>query len=64
METNEKQAVYRLGQLDMREAAVQMLLDLAGGTQGDVCTTLIDAAQRVHDLALCETTGGVANGIS
>lgn len=64
METNEKQAVYRLGQLDMREAAVQMLLDLADGTQDIVCATLIDASQRVHDLALCETTGDVTNGSS
>lgn len=62
MNSNEKQAVYRLGQMDMKEAAAQMLLDLADGTQGDVCTTLIDAAQRVRGLAVCETAEGGANG--
>lgn len=54
MDSNEKQAVYRLGQMDMREAAAQMLLDLAGGTQGVVCSTLIDAAQRVRQMQLCD----------
>ena len=54
MDSNERRAVYRLGQMDMREAATVMLLDLADGTQGIVCATLIDAAQRVRDLAVCE----------
>lgn len=49
----DKTAVFRLGQMDMREAAAQMLLDLSDGTQGVVCATLIDAAQRVRDLKLC-----------
>lgn len=50
----EQQAVFRLGQMDMREAAAQMLLDLADGTQGLVCATLVDAAERVRNLQLCE----------
>lgn len=49
-----RQAIYRLGQMDMREAAAQMLLDLADGTRGTTCATLIDAAQRVRQLNLCE----------
>lgn len=47
-------AVFRLGQMDMREAAAQMLEDLADGTQGVVCSTLIDAARRVRQMQLCE----------
>ena len=50
----ERQAAFRLGQMDMREAAAQMLLDLADGTQGLVCATLVDAAARVRNLPLCE----------
>lgn len=53
--SEQKQATFRLGQMDMREAAAQMLLDLAGGTQGLVCATLVDAAERVRDLKLCDT---------
>lgn len=52
--TAESQAAFRLGQMDMREAAAQMLLDLADGTQGLVCATLVDAAARVRNLQLCE----------
>ena len=48
--TKEMQAIFRLGQMDMREAAAQMIEDLADGTQGIVCSTLIDAAQRVRKL--------------
>ena len=54
IKTAERQAIYRLGQMDMREAAAQMLEDLADGTQGIICATLIDAAQRVRDLKLCD----------
>ena len=43
-------AVFRLGQMDMQASIADMLEDLADGTQGDVCTTLIDAAQRVRNL--------------
>ena len=61
MNSNERQAVYRLGQMDMREAAAQMLLDLADGTQGVVCATLLDAAERVRCLAVCESVKGGAD---
>lgn len=57
-----RQAIYRLGQMDMREAAAQMLLDLSDGTQGVVCATLIDAAQRVRDLKLCDAIKENADG--
>lgn len=53
-ERNVKQAIYRLGQMDMQASIADMLEDLADGTQGDICTTLIDAAQRVRDLKLCD----------
>lgn len=50
----DKTAVFRLGQMDMRESIADMLEDLADGTQGDVCATLIDAAQRVRNFLLCD----------
>lgn len=62
IKTAERQAIYRLGQMDMREAAAQMLLDLSDGTQGVVCSTLIDAAQRVRDLKLCDAIKENADG--
>lgn len=52
------EAAFRLGQMDMRQEAADLLLDLADGTQGDICTTLIDAAQRVRDLKLCDAIKG------
>lgn len=52
-------AVFRLGQMDMRESIADMLTDLADGTQGVVCSTLIDAAQRVRGLCLCEKSEDV-----
>ena len=48
----EKQAVFRLGQMDMRENIAAMLTDLADGTHGEVCSTLIDAAERVRQLEI------------
>ena len=60
--TAESQAAFRLGQMDMREAAAAMLLDLAGGTQGVVCATLIDAAERGRDLKLCDAIKENADG--
>lgn len=44
------QAAFRLGQMDMQQSIADMLTDLADGTQGVVCSTLIDAAQRVREL--------------
>ena len=49
-ERNVKQAIYRLGQMDMQTSIADMLTDLADDTQGEVCATLIDAAQRVRNL--------------
>lgn len=46
----QQQAIFRLGQMDMRESIADMLLALADGTQGVVCSTLIDAAERVRKL--------------
>ena len=46
----QNQTIFQLGQMDMRQAAVDMLLDLSSGTQGLVCSTLIDAAQRIGKL--------------
>lgn len=46
----ETQAIFRLGQMDMQASIADMLTDLANGTQGVVCSTLIDAAQRVRNL--------------
>ena len=43
-------AVFRLGQMDMQASIADMLTDLADGTQGEVCATLIDAAQRVRKM--------------
>lgn len=50
----EKQAIFRLGQMDMRQAAVDALLAAADGTHGVVCSTLIDAAERVRKLEVTE----------
>ena len=50
-----QQAAFRLGQMDMQASIADMLEDLADGTQGDVCTTLTDAVQRVRDLKVCDT---------
>lgn len=44
------EAAFRLGQMDMQASIADMLEDLADGTQGEVCATLIDAAQRVRNL--------------
>lgn len=49
-ERSVKQAIYRLGQMDMQASIADMLADLADGTQGVVCATLIDAAERVRKL--------------
>lgn len=43
-------AIFRLGQMDMRESIADMLVDLADGTQGTICATLLDASRRVREL--------------
>lgn len=57
-----QQAAFRLWQMDMQASIADMLEDLADGTQGEVCATLIDAAQRVRDLQLCAKAEGGAKG--
>jgi hypothetical protein len=57
-ERAEKQAVFRLGQLDMQAAAVDALRDAADGTYGLVTSSLIEAGEivrkiRVMDEAKC-----------
>lgn len=49
-ERSVKQAIFRLGQMDMRESIADMLVDLADGTQGTICATLLDASRRVREL--------------
>ena len=49
-----KRASFRLGQMDMRDAAVRMLRDLADGTRGLVAATLIDAADRAGKLEIMD----------
>ena len=48
----EKQDIFRLGQMDMRESIAAMLTNLADGTHGEICSTLIDAAERVRQLEI------------
>lgn len=48
----EKQAIFRLGQMDMRDSMAEMLRDLADGTYGVVCATLLDAAERVRKMEI------------
>ena len=52
--STQKQAIFRLGQMDMRDAVVRMLQDMADGTQGAVCSTLIDAAERAGKLEIMD----------
>ena len=60
--STEVQAAFRLGQMDMQRAAADLLEDLADGTQGVVCSTLIDAAGRIRSLAVCERVEADADG--
>lgn len=59
--TCDKAAVFRLGQMDMQQSIADMLTNLADGTQGVVCSTLIDAAERVRKLSLCEKVEDAQN---
>lgn len=55
----ERQAIFRLGQMDMRQSAVQMLRDLADGTTGMARTNLRAAAECVGKLNVSDpNTGG------
>lgn len=46
----EKQAIFRLGQLDMQQSIADMLQAMADGTRGTVCSTLTDAAEQVRKM--------------
>lgn len=46
----QRQAVFRLGQMDMKESAAAALQEAAEGTHGEVCTALLGAAQLVEEM--------------
>ena len=50
----EKQAVFRLGQLDMQAAAVDALRDASDGTYGLVASSLIEAGEIVRKLRITD----------
>ena len=59
----EQQAIFRLGQMDMQQSAVQMLRDLANSTTGMFCTDLQVAAEYIEKLHVFNShTGGDADG--
>lgn len=47
-----KQAVFRLGQMDMQASIADALLSMADGTRGVICSTLIDAAELVRKMEI------------
>lgn len=50
----EKQAIFRLGQMDMRQSAAEALADRADGLYGLVAATMIDAAEFVRQLGVMD----------
>lgn len=42
-----RQAIFRLGQMDMQQATADLLLNLAGNTKGISRSTLLDAVEHV-----------------
>lgn len=46
----ERQAVFRLGQMDMRASVVAALRKTAEGTHGNICATLLAAAQLAGEM--------------
>lgn len=59
----EQQAIFRLGQMDMQQSAVQMLRDLADSTTGMARTNLRAAAECVEKLHVSKSnTGGDDRG--
>lgn len=50
METNENQAIFRLGQMDFRASAVDMLWDMADGAADQIRAGLILAADLVESM--------------
>ena len=58
----EMQSIYRLGQMDMQHAAVDLLSNLADNTQGISRSTLLGAAQMIRNLSVCEPVKDGADG--
>ena len=56
------QAASRLGQMDMQQAAADLLVDLAESTKGIIRSTLLDAAQMIRNLSVCEAGKDGSNG--
>ena len=46
----ERQAVFRLGQMDMQASVAAALRKAAEGTHGEVCTALLGAAQLAEEM--------------
>ena len=59
---SDKTATFRLGQMDMQQSAADMLVDLANSTNGISHSTLLDAAQMVRSLSVCEAVKDGADG--
>lgn len=59
----ERQAIFRLGQMDMRQSAVQMLRDTADSTVYPSRTVLLIASDMVAGLHVSDpNTGGGSHG--
>lgn len=60
----EQQAIFRLGQMDMQQSVVQMLMDLSAESQTiTVGATYLAAAERVAELSVSGSdTGGGNDG--
>lgn len=50
----ERQATFRLGQMDMQAAAVDALLEAADGTYGLITASLIEASEIVRKLGVMD----------
>lgn len=48
--SEEKQACFRLGQMDMRESAAAALRKASEGTHGQICATLLATAQLAEEM--------------
>ena len=56
--TPEKQAIFRLGQMDMRESAAAALRKAADGTHGITCSSLLAAADLILELEVADRAEG------
>lgn len=46
----ERQAIFRLGQMDMKASIAAALRKAADGTHGNICATLLAAAQLAEEM--------------